>query len=326
MKSRQNKGIQWAYIIFWLLLIYIVASQIFWFLSLTRLSDELINIQIHNLDAGAPNHQADLATLLKQKTLKRWQYIGEGIFVLMLLLAGALYVYFMVRKQLREATREANFLMAITHELKTPIAVTKLNLETLQRHNLDEEKKNMLIQNSLSETNRLNDLCNNLLISSQLDSNRYHISNEVQNLSAIVINTVNGNQQRWPHRIIETDIEEDVELKGDKLLFGMLVTNLVENALKYSPKKSPVVVRLRTAGAKVILQVIDEGPGIPVEEKSRVFEKHYRIGNEATKRSKGTGLGLYLVDRIVGKYHATVSISDNKPQGSIFNVIFENLI
>ena len=322
MKTQGNKAIQWAYVLFWLLLVYIVASQLFWFISLINLNNQLLDMRLQGLNKNAPDYTAQAEAILRTKRLKQYQYTGEGAIVLLLILAGALYVYYLVRKQLKEARREANFLMAITHELKTPIAVAKLNLETLLRRNLDEETKQRLIQNSLSETNRLNDLSNNLLLSSQLESNRYLQNDEVHNFSEIVGHAVSSNQQRWAGREIIKELDETLEITGDKLLLEMLVTNLVENALKYSPKGKPVIVKLERQGQAKVLSVADEGPGIPDDEKKKVFEKHYRVGNEATKRAKGTGLGLFLVDKILGKVKASAIIEDNTPQGTIFKVIF----
>ena len=94
--------------------------------------------------------------------------------------------------------------------------------------------------------------------------------------------------------------------------------NLIENAIKYADKNSEVMIALRENNDQMELSIADEGPGIDNADKKKVFQKHYRIGNEATKNSKGTGLGLYLVKRIVTVHKGHISIQDRKPKGSIF--------
>ena len=100
----------------------------------------------------------------------------------------------------------------------------------------------------------------------------------------------------------------------------MLVNNLIDNALKYGAKDLSVIVLLSETANKIIFQVKDHGKGIPHEEREKIFNKFYRIGNSATKAAKGTGLGLYLTKRIVKQHHADISVTDNTPTGAIFTV------
>jgi signal transduction histidine kinase len=96
----------------------------------------------------------------------------------------------------------------------------------------------------------------------------------------------------------------------------------MENARKYSPNQTPIEISFLQKANKAILSVKDNGVGIPDEEKSRIFDKFYRIGNENTRKSKGTGLGLYIVKKIVTLYKYDISVRNNTPQGSIFEVTF----
>ena len=210
--------------------------------------------------------------------------------------------------------------MAITHELKTPIAVSKLNLETLLRRKLTEEMQKSLLQASLQETSRLNMLCNNLLLSSQIDAGAYAVTKEVVSWSEITQDCVKENSNRFPQRKIEADITENVFIEADHLLLEMVVNNLIENALKYAPKDKPIQVVLKLHEANAILEVKDEGPGILEADKEKIFKKFTRLGNEATIRAKGTGLGLFLIKRIITKLKGDVTVTDNVPQGSIFSV------
>ena len=213
-------------------------------------------------------------------------------------------------------------MMAVTHELKTPIAIAKLNLETLQKHQLDEAKKQKLLQMTLQETNRLNSLASNILISAQLESGKSSVREEL-NFSDLVKSSVNDFVNRFPERTWNIAITEELEIKGDQLLLQILVNNLIENAIKYSPAGSAIGCILEEGERIYILKISDEGPGIPAEEKKKVFRKFYRIGSEQTRSAKGTGLGLYLCKKIADDHNASISIEDNKPSGAIFIVEFD---
>ncbi len=95
--------------------------------------------------------------------------------------------------------------------------------------------------------------------------------------------------------------------------------------MKYSPKESIIRVELHSSGKEMQLTVSDEGIGIPDDEKRKVFDKFYRVGNENTRSTKGTGLGLYLCSRIVKSHNGYISVTDNQPQGSNFAVILQQV-
>jgi signal transduction histidine kinase len=253
---------------------------------------------------------------------KTSQYIGEGAVFFLVIMAGAVFIFRAVRRQLKIGQQQQHFMMAITHELKTPIAVTKLNLETLQKRKLDESQQQKLIQNSIQETNRLNALCNNILLVSQIEDKRYHLTKEDISLTDLVNDAVQDFAGRFPQRNYNTDIAADIFLKGDKLLLQLAINNLIDNATKYSDKEKPVTISLLNEAGKIKLCVKDEGNGIPGADRKKVFEKFYRIGNKATKEAKGTGLGLYLTKKIAQQHKAIISVADNKPAGSIFTIEF----
>ena len=109
------------------------------------------------------------------------------------------------------------------------------------------------------------------------------------------------------------------------MLLQMLVNNLLENALKYSPKEKTIRLLFKKENDKIYLHVIDEGEGIPASEKKKIFEKFYRSGNEATRTAKGTGLGLYLCKKIVQDHKGRIEVKDNHPNGCIFTVTLNGI-
>jgi K+-sensing histidine kinase KdpD len=166
-------------------------------------------------------------------------------------------------------------------------------------------------------------LINNILLSSQLEGHSYHISKEELDFSKLTTDVVHQFSTRYPDRNIVRKIQPDIALNGDTLLLKLLISNLLENANKYSPRDSPITCELINNGKEILLKVADEGPGIEEAEKKNIFKKFYRIGNEQTRNSKGTGLGLYLCKIIAHDHKAYFTVNNNKPQGSIFTIHFD---
>ena len=175
---------------------------------------------------------------------------------------------------------------------------------------------------TLQETLRLDNLINNILISSQLEGHSYRISKEELNFSDLVRDVANQFQNRYHDRKVVRDVQEEIDLNGDPLLLKLLVSILLENANKYSPKDKPIALELKKDSDRIRLNVKDEGCGIRDEEKKNVFKKFYRIGNEQTRTAKGTGLGLYLCKKIAEDHNGSIAVENNQPQGSNFTVSF----
>lgn len=323
MANNKKNKLRVATIVYWVLLSYIIAALIWWAFSLLQQNTEIFNQRKALLDTSAKDYATQLENITKQQKRGEYKYIGEGSAFLLLILVGAVFVYRAVMRQFRLQQHQQNFVMAVTHELKTPIAVARLNLETLQKHQLDEDKKKKLLQTTLQETLRLDTLINNILISSQLEGNAYNVSKEELDLSALVKDVVKHFQARYPDRLLTVSIEEEIDLQGDAMLLKLLLSNLLENANKYSPKDKPVALTLAISHHTISLTIADEGNGIPEEEKKAVFEKFYRIGNEQTRKTQGTGLGLYICKKIVRDHGGEIFIKDNQPAGSKFIVQFD---
>ena len=328
MEAATKKKLRFATIVYWFLLAYIIGALVWWLVLLQKQNDKITSLSLKTLTSAdsisnPASFNARKTAIYDESARNTTKYLGEGITFLALILVGAVFVYQAVGRQLRTQQQQQNFMMAVTHELKTPIAVAKLNLETIQKHQLDEVKRQKLIQMTIQEANRLNDLTNNILVSSQLEARSNIQSKEELNLSDLVKNCVADFKSRFPERHLEAEIDEEIEITGDPLLLTILTNNLLENAIKYSPKTKLICCRLKKQKNRIALEVIDEGSGIPSEQKKKVFEKFYRIGNEATRTTKGTGLGLYLCKKIALDHNADIYVTDNTPSGCIFVVSFK---
>lgn len=319
IEAYRRRRLTFITLTYWFLLLFIIAAWVWWFISLQNQNNQMRMYKIMQLNKDDTAYEQKLNSIADEHKRKTAQYVSEGITFVFVTLVGAMFVYRAVRKQFLLGRQQQNFMMAVTHELKTPIAVINLNLETLQKRKLDEEKQQRIIHSTLQEANRLNDLTTNILVTSQLENN-YVPDKEHINFSQLTSGCADDFINRYPNRIIKKNIGEDIFIDGERLLLQLLVNNLIDNALKYSGKEKMICVDLNKLQNKIILKIIDEGVGISNDEKKKVFEKFYRSGNEAMRKTKGTGLGLYLCKRIVESQRSKIKVEDNQPEGSIFTV------
>ena len=310
----------WVRIIYWLFLTYMVAAFIWWYVALVKQNDLLTATKIETLTARGVIDQEQIASIEAFATRKTKQYIGEGLTFLLLFLLGAIYVYRSLLKQLRYSTLQQNFMMAITHELKTPIAVTQLNLETIVKRDLKPEQQQHLIENTLKETKRLDALCNNILLASQFEMGQYQNNKQMVDLSAITVQCIQSFEERYSNRSCIPSIDTSIQLQGEPLLLQLMINNLLDNANKYAAPETPINIDLHPVGTSIELTIKDQGIGIALEERSKVFEKFYRVGAEQTRTTKGTGLGLFLCKKIVTFHDGVIFVKPNQPKGSIFVV------
>jgi K+-sensing histidine kinase KdpD len=308
-----------------LLLGYIIAALLFWGISLQKANVSSYENQriILAADIDSVKHpvlyEQRLAVITKNRDAKRKQYIGEGATFFLVTLIGAFVVYSSFKRSLRMTRQQNNFMLSVTHELKSPIAGIKLNLQTMEKRKLDEDKQKELLNRSIKEADRLNDLCTNILLTSQMEGKQYKPAKERINFSELVEDSVEHYANRYPQRF-EEDIESDCSLMGDRLMLQMAINNLLENAVKYTPSDKPVKIVLDKKKDCIVLQVVDEGQGIADDEKKKIFEKFYRVGNENSRTSKGTGLGLYLTGKIMKQHKGKIMVRNNMPNGSVFEL------
>ena len=319
MANKSGK-IRTIIIIYWVLLLYIIAALVWWYVALSRQNEQMTTYKIQELQKTDIRYREQYKKIMDENKRKTAQYLGEGAIFFLLISAGAIFLFRAVKNQLKITTQQQNFMMAITHELKTPIAVTKLNLETLQKRKLETSQQEKLINNTLQEANRMNALCNNLLLSSQMESEAYKKVSEQIHIDKLLGDCIRDFSVRYPSRNIMFNPKDEITIDGDVFLLQMAFNNLIENALKYSPKDTAIQVVLAKKENQCQLAITDEGNGIPDEDKLKIFEKFYRIGSDATQKSKGTGLGLFLVKRIVDAHKGMVYVKDNQPKGSIFTI------
>lgn len=309
-------------LIYWVFLTYMIAAFIWWYVSLEKQNNEIAAIKFQSIQLNDPSLAAKTHAIQDFQLRKTKQFIGEGLTILVLFLLGAIYVYRSLKKQLRYADQQQNFMMAVTHELKTPIAISHLNIETLLKRDLDTTQQLKLLEATLKETKRLDSLSTNILLTAQLDMGQYEANKQLVNVSELLRQNIKSFQERYPSRICNTMIEDAMEIQGEPLLIQLLINNLIDNANKYAPVTEPIYIHLQSNQNTIQLIVKDQGPGIAADDKNKVFEKFFRVGAESTRTTKGSGLGLYLCKKIAEFHNATIQLTTNTPTGSIFTVTF----
>jgi len=249
--------------------------------------------------------------------------LGETAVFVFIFFVGAYYLQKAIDQERKLHHQQKNFLLSVTHELKSPLASIKLYLQTILKRELDPAQRKSFITNSLKDIERLDDLVENMLLATKIESNSYTFPKENFNLSELV-NSVAGRLQvhTCSSQIIKLSVQQGISLTGDKFALTSVVTNLIENAVKYSPPCAEVNVILRRTDGQIQFIVADSGIGINDQEKSRIFEKFYRVGSEDTRKTKGTGLGLFIVKQVLDKHQAFIKVKNNQPSGTIFEVTF----
>lgn len=273
-------------------------------------------------------HIVDLSkqTFLLEEQLNRrlLMIAGEASVFVLLLLLGILKIRSTFKKEMALSRRQKNFLLSVTHELKSPIASIKLNLQTLQKHpQLQTEKKEELLQKSLREGERLNQMVENMLIATRLEENIPTLNKSDILLRPFVEELINTFDHEKKAQIkTGLKIEDNLKMLADEEMLRTTLINLYENALKYSPENTQITISAEKRSGEVVISIADEGTGIAPENYSQVFEKFFREGNEETRKTKGTGLGLYIVKKLVELHQGRIVLKPNQTKGTVFELIF----
>lgn len=262
----------------------------------------------------------------EEHAAQNFMILTEGFVFFLVLVGGVIKIYLDLNKELKLNRQQRNFMLSITHELKSPIAGIKLGTETLLRRNLEVPKdlQLRLLNNSLKEANRLQTLVENILMAARLDSKESKaaaFAKERVSLSGVVNDVLyNIKMGKGKNRTLQINIQPSIQVDGDRLGLTSIALNLIENAIKYSSKSDHITISLMQQDDKVLFSVADTGVGISDEEKKHIFDKFYRVGNEDTRKTKGTGLGLHLVKHLVKLHEGKIKVTDNQPKGTIFTV------
>jgi len=292
-------------------MVYIVAQSVWWAVLLLR------------REAVIGQLEARLGRAADQSSNRTFMVLGEaGVFLL--LLAGVLaFAFIAIRRDLRLAALQRNFMLAITHELRTPIASIKLQLQTLSRPGLSGTDAERLRSSAIGEADRLAALTEKVLVAAADGAGEIKLRPELMDAAATVREVVARAQLRSEDsHAWKAELPSTLMVRSDPQAVRSIAENLLENAMKYAPANTTISITAHDLGAQWQIEIADQGPGILASERDRVFERFYRSGSEETRRHAGTGLGLYIVERLVKRLGGTIAIRDAAPHGAIFAATF----
>ncbi|MBC7894267.1 MAG: HAMP domain-containing histidine kinase [Cytophagaceae bacterium] len=241
--------------------------------------------------------------------------------IVALLLAIVAGVGLWRERQLTRARRD--FVASVSHELRTPLAQIRMFTETLQlKRERDEEERARWLSIVSREARRLGDLVENILLFSHIDADRARVEKERTDLGELIEEIVEGYvpvASQKGMRII-ADAPSRIFSMVDPRAMRQIVVNLLDNALKYGPKGQVIAIELERIGQVARVVITDQGPGIPTQDRRRMWEPFVRLGNKGT--TDGSGIGLAVVRDLVALHDATIAIDDAPGGGARFTLTF----
>jgi signal transduction histidine kinase len=251
-------------------------------------------------------------------------FAGEATIFLIILLTGAFVILRTLRREVRLMERESNFLSAVTHELKSPIASIRLYVETMEMRELAKEERDRFLSSIRQDLNRLETLVSNVLAAARLDASTSAVAYETADLARDAEDLLNSWINEVEHKGVKVafDISPDsIPVRYDLQSLETIMRNLLDNAVKYSGEAKEIQVQVSADNDSASIVVRDGGIGLERKELAQVFDKFYRVGNEMVRNTRGTGLGLYLVQRLARDLGGDVTVnSGGLGKGSAFTV------
>lgn len=277
------------------------------------------------LTAPLPSPLANISLSIyvtqKQRAPGSGMLMFLGIAMLLVLGGGLICVYKLTQGQLALASKRQDFVSAVSHELKTPLTAIRMYAELLQNSWVaNEEKKQKYYNQIASETERLTRLIQNVLNLSKLDGNRWNVQLRKDRPKAVLddfIATYSKNVEKQGFELTvssDTDIKE-IAILMDRDAIMQILMNLVDNSLKFSKNADykMINIELRLHGTDMYLAVRDYGPGIPQSEMTKVFQEFYRVENEMTRKTSGTGIGLSMVKKLCNLTNMKIELENANP-------------
>jgi K+-sensing histidine kinase KdpD len=248
--------------------------------------------------------------------------ISEGLVFFSILIFGLWRIRRSFQKELHLSRRQTNFLLSVTHELKTPLAANKLYLQTMQKRSLEEEQKKEFLAKAIQENERLENMIDNILNASRIENNALRPQKTATNVSELIIQIIERNQKRRQEEFITTEIQPQVQFDIDALFFETILNNLIDNAKKYGLPETKIKVYLKSNREALVFGVENIGNTIPLVSRKEIFQKFFRDQNEETRTQKGSGLGLFIVNELVKLHNGSIVYKETTPEGSNFEITF----
>jgi signal transduction histidine kinase len=298
----------------------VLATQAVWWIAfMARLTDEKVEL------AGELGAGEEFLQVLQEQEISRQIMLGlEGIFFLLLVGVGAWIIYRALVNAEKLKFHQQNFLMAVTHELKTPLASMKIYLDSLGSERISTERKAQIIPRMRDDIGRLDKLVQNILDAGRFERDGYRLDRSQFDLVRLIKETIE-HFQKEPHKItleIRRSLPEQLQFEGDPIAFRRALGTVIENCIKYNDN-NPVQIDITATKDvdDIKITISDNGIGLDPSDQRQIFERFYRAGEELTRNRPGSGLGLYLCREIIRAHGGTIfARSDGVGHGTTFTI------
>lgn len=294
-----------------------------------------VKTYLHIQDTASPLHymiaittaNSEFKAIYTNYVKKKRAFYSEVIFFTILVVSGVIWVFGKLESLLNLNKMQNNFLLSVTHEFKTPLTAIKLSAQTLMQRKMDETVRMALVQQMVNNSDRLDELLDNVMLATRIDSRSYTFDMHRIDVSELISQSANLILCEPHFRGKFHFDEQPMLITGDEMSLKLVFSNLFQNAIKYAGSDSEITVKYVFDDQGFTIKVSDNGKGLDIKEHKAIFKKFYRVGDEDTRESKGTGLGLFLVKQILKSHKAQISAEPNSPRGITFNINFkQNLL
>lgn len=309
-----------AIILFLFITLVLFAQGVWWVTFMAILTDEKVEMAV---SLGADE---EFIESMHNEEISRQMMIGtEGLFFLFLIGLGAWMIYRALVKTEELKFHQQNFLMAVTHELKTPLSSMKIYLDTLQNEKIPYEKKQNIIPKIKEDSYRLERLVENILEAGRFERSGYHLNKEEFDLSLMLDETIENTKKHPLGKKLEiekAEFESNLMINGDRSALKRAIEAILENSLKYNEQDMvKIKISLFSNSKFVYILISDNGIGLTKKESTRIFNRFYRVGEEIKRSTSGSGLGLFLCREIIKAHNGKVeAVSEGLGKGVSFNI------
>ncbi len=256
--------------------------------------------------------------LIKENPAKATMVIGEGSVFLLILIYGISRYQISIQRELSLHQRQSNFLLSVTHELKTPISSVQLILQTIIKHELEPDQIRVFLEKALDENKKSESLIQNMLHAASLENQRVELFRTTIGTDEFNPELMKQLQERFPNSDLRIKTPNSFIFQADRFMLEGVLIHLVENSVKYGAQH--IAIDLEEEATRVKIQVSDDGIGINEADRPFIYDKFFRSGDENKREKPGTGLGLFIAKQFIELHQGTLTYKEQLPKGSIFTI------
>ncbi len=287
---------------------YMILGIVWWGVLLYRKNGEIYDLKMLEVKETSQLH-----ALEKERSKQTIMIIGEGAVLGISLLLGIYIINRSARKEINNAQQQSDFLLSVSHELKSPIAAIKLALQTIKRPNIPKDKETKFLKSAEGDTNRLEKLVQNILLSANIDNHTlelYKTETDIMSLLKKVI--ANYEREHFDQSFQLIADTEEIIISVDEQNVQQAISNILDNAIKYSEDDQPVSIKV--TDLKKIINIDIQNTGVPIkkEDYKKIFQKFYRVKQQEIREKEGTGIGLYISKEIIEAHTGDIEVKSEK--------------